>query len=296
MPSSQGSFDPGPRSSPKTAIAPTTTFEGGVRTRGRGQVALAGITSTASFSNAGLSPAKRKLMLFCLLQLTRTAGTLSDAVSAVLATYAGDDRHWSHIPDEPDPTKRQNKLRNRICNFLGRGARRCPTWPEITGLITAVLPAAECDRVLPQAAGLYSLACGDAPPGYTGRVVIPDWAAQEVVGVGTIRAAISSGSPPSPQAAEVDPDKWKPLVLQLNKEVWFFKEQNEGLRADLALRDAELEVAHRRGYRGAPGDDAEMRRLAEQELTRTCPAIPQKKRAEMVSKRLRPAHPRDMLA
>ncbi|QFU90184.1 hypothetical protein YIM_25040 [Amycolatopsis sp. YIM 10] len=149
----------------------------------RGNAAVDGLPSTAAFSNPALSSGKRALILLVLLIVAGRTGTLREISRKLLAEHAGDAAHWTHGRDEKTVSK-------RLADCLGRGARRPPNWTEIADLFRAYLPPDQCAPLLAVAAGVYFQAHGCPPPGYTGPIERPGWAAKQVVTADTIRTTI----------------------------------------------------------------------------------------------------------
>ncbi|WP_219154685.1 hypothetical protein [Amycolatopsis sp. TNS106] len=183
----QHTITPGPDASVLAPVSPTTTFHA----RRRGRPALAGIASTAAFTNVRLTEPARQLVLLMLCSLERDE-TLTDAYEAVLAKYGDRPGHWCHGKD-------LHGLRHFCSKFLGRAARNAPTWEVLTDLFSATLPAPDCERLLPWAAWLWCRAHDvAAPPGYTGPITCPPWGERDVVAKAAIVAALRADQPPHP--------------------------------------------------------------------------------------------------
>jgi len=191
-------INPGPDASVLAPVSPTTNLSA----RRRGKPALAAISSTEAFTNAGLTKPARQLVLFALCCLTRE-DTLTDAYDAVLAKYGDRPGHWCHGKDLPG-------LRYSCSKFLGKAARTSPTWEVLTDLFSAALSAQECERLLPWAAWLWCRAHDvTAPPGYTGAITPPPWGEQDIVAKAAVLAALRADLPPHP--ADPAPPSREPL-------------------------------------------------------------------------------------
>ncbi|MGW5703817.1 hypothetical protein [Amycolatopsis japonica] len=212
-------INPGPGPILMDPVSPTTT----PHTRRRGRPALAAITSTAAFSNDGLTEPARQLVLLVLCSLVRN-GTLTDAYAAVLARHGDRPGHWCHGKD-------LRELRHYCSKFLGKSARTAPTWAVLTDLFSATLPERECQRLLPWAAWLWCRAHDDpAPPGYTGPITPPPWGEQDVVAKTAVFAALRADVPPhladhappacEPRRHEPDEDHGTPPAAEAPPPVW----------------------------------------------------------------------------
>lgn len=150
------------------------------------------------FSSGRLSPAARALVLFCLHCLVGDDGTLNDTYQRFLDRYGIQDGHWcAGMP--------MTKLRHTASQFLGKAATRAPKWPEIDELFTVALAPGERDRLLAIAAGVFCQVKNlDRPPGYTGPIVVPEWAFHAEVTAETIKQTIADHSTAAPAAQSAD--------------------------------------------------------------------------------------------